>query len=162
LASPLRHKRTDLILEYLSRWQPQTHYAGTVDWVGRLPEGLALPTFANWRHHPRLPEKEFRQLLHHSQVLVFSSEYEGFGMPPIEAILANVCPVYSDIPVTREVMAGAGCAFRNESYESFVHALQTGLKTPPAQVASWKQSLSNRFAWPRICDRLLEVLTTAR
>jgi len=34
LAGRWPHKRTDLALDYLARWQKQTDFPGTVEWVG--------------------------------------------------------------------------------------------------------------------------------
>jgi glycosyltransferase involved in cell wall biosynthesis len=158
LAGAFPHKRTDLALEYLTQWQDQANFAGTVEWVGRLPAGLSLPEFSNWEHHARLAEAEFRKDLRRSQVLVFFSDYEGFGMPPVEAILQGVCPVYSEIPATREVMGGAGCTFQNDSYKSFAAALEAAMRMPSAQIGAWGQSLLKRFDWGRTCEQLAETL----
>jgi len=161
LAGSFPHKRTDLALAYLAQWQARTNYSGSLEWVGRLPPGLSLPAYANWKAHSRLSEPEFRQLMAASRILVFFSDYEGFGMPPVEAILHGTCPVYSDLPATREVMAGTGCIFQNDSYETFASALAAALKTPPATIESWKQSLLQRFDWSRVCDRIVQTLGAA-
>src|SRR6266404_5581565 len=56
LAGRFPHKRTGLALEYVTRWQNMTRFAGPIQWVGRLPAGLSLPEFGNWEHQARLPE----------------------------------------------------------------------------------------------------------
>ncbi|HTL56894.1 MAG TPA: hypothetical protein VL361_14530 [Candidatus Limnocylindrales bacterium] len=160
LTSPFPHKRTDLALEYLGRWQRQSGYSGKVEWVGRLPTGLSLPGFVNWRQHSRLPQAEFQEVRQRSCVLVFFSDYEGFGLPPVEAIMGGLCPVYSEIEATREVMAGMGCPFRNDSYESFAGALQTALATTAAQIEAWKEKLLIRFSWSRVRDQLVQTLVS--
>ena len=72
----------------------------------------------------------------------------------------GLCPVYSEIEATREVMAGMGCPFRNDSYESFAGALQTALATPAAQIEAWKEKLLIRFSWSRVRDQLVQTLVS--
>ena len=62
-------------------------------------------------------------------------------MPPVEAALAGACPVYSDIPVTREVMAGAGCSFLNDSYDSFADAMKKARTATPKEISDWADQL---------------------
>jgi glycosyltransferase involved in cell wall biosynthesis len=158
LASPFRHKRTDLAVTFLKRWQEQTRFDGTVRWVGNLPADVSLPQFAGWSHAARLPELEYRQAISRARVLVFFSEYEGFGMPPVEAIVQGACPVYSDLPATQEVLAGKGCPFRNDDYESFSQAILKALRTTPAQLEDWREKLLSQFNWNRVCTRVVEAL----
>jgi hypothetical protein len=156
--SPWPHKLTKLAVNYLTHWQKQTSFSGPVDWVGRLPADTVLPDFSNWRSHARLPETEYRQLVSESRALLYFSEYEGFGMPPVEAVLADVSPVYSDIPAMREVMAGMGSSFDNGSYESFVRAMDNALKTTPEQLATWSEKLRQRYVWDDIAAKMLRLM----
>jgi hypothetical protein len=160
LASTHPHKKTALAVEYFKRWQAQTGFTGLVEWVGALPPGLSLPDFPGWRHRTRLPETQFRKLLQSSRVLVFFSDYEGFGMPPVEAVLDGVCPVYSSLPATREVMADTGCGFDNDSYESFAAALQKAFTMSEAQIDAWRQELSRRFDWSKVGERIVRALSS--
>lgn len=141
LVSPWRHKRSDLALDYLSRWQKETNYEGGIDFVGNLPENLSFPDFKNWRHYPRLPEAEYRKMFNSSAVVVYFSEYEGFGMPPVEAIINGVPAIFSAIPALKEVMDNTGFAFNNNSYEDFKNALNAALKTPSELINKWAEKL---------------------
>lgn len=162
LAGAFPHKRTDLALDYLARWQAETKYPGRIEWVGRLPPRLPFADFPNWRHSPRLSHAEYQARMQRCRVLIFFSDYEGFGMPPVEAVLNGMCPVYSEIEATREVMAGAGCSFQNKSYDSFARALQAALAAAPGQIEAWKQALTTRFDWALTRDRIIEALVSAQ
>lgn len=158
LAGKFPHKRTDLAVKYLAEWQRQENYTGEVHWVGGFPENITLPDFPNWQRHQRLPESDYRDLLASAKALVYFSEYEGFGMPPVEAALAGVCPVYSDLPPTREVMEAAGKAFQNADFGSFVHALNEAVSTPVEMVEEWGEDLLARHNWPAVGERVIQGL----
>ena len=162
LSSPWPNKRTDLAVDYLERWRRQSRYPGTIEVVGSTPADLVKPESTAWRWHSRLPSSEYERLAAEARVLVFFSEYEGFGMPPVEAVLKGTCPVFSDIPATREVMSGAGFSFSNPSFESFVHAMNSSLQVTPCCLEEWKQQLLYRHNWDRVVSRVLSGLGSSR
>ncbi|MBI3877962.1 MAG: hypothetical protein HY300_18710 [Verrucomicrobia bacterium] len=161
LAGQFPHKLTRTAADYLSRWQSSTDFAEETNWVGALPAGLELPAFRGWRRHTRLPEPEFREMVGRVRAVLFFSDYEGFGLPPVEAALAGACPVYSELPATSEVMEGRGCAFGNDDYESFAAALNRALSTPPEQIARWGEELLERHNWSAVAERVIAGLQTA-
>ncbi len=55
-----------------------------------------------------VPAADLHALVAHASVLCYPSLYEGFGLPPLEALAAGVPVVATDIPTLREVLAGAG------------------------------------------------------
>jgi glycosyltransferase involved in cell wall biosynthesis len=159
LASRFPYKLTRQIVEFLSRWRRQDPYTESVHLVGSLPPDLQVPALTGFQWHPRLPEKEFRELMNTARVVVFSSEYEGFGRPPVEAVLAGACPVYSNIPATREVMTGFGRPFDNGDYQSFATAVRQALATTPAQLQAWSDELLTRHNWDAVVNRILAALS---
>jgi hypothetical protein len=158
LAGRWPHKRTDLAIDYLARWHERSGFKGTIEWVGRFPPGVQPPQLPRWVVHSRLPDAEFKRLKAEAQALVYFSDYEGFGMPPVESSIFGTCPVYSDLPATREVMAGAGCSFENQSYESFEKAINTALQTSPDVVESWGSELLKRHNWDDVVNRVIQGL----
>lgn len=158
-ASKVPHKRTDLALRFLEHWLARRSFSGRVVCIGILSDTMARPTGPAWQWLGRVPPDEARRLIHQARAIVYTSEYEGFGMPPIEAVLEGTCPVYSDIPPIREAMGGAGFAFANDSADGFVAALDQALLTPPDQVQAWREALLARHAWPKVVDAMVEALT---
>ncbi len=52
-------------------------------------------------------DDELRSLYERASVFAFLSEYEGFGLTPLEALAAGIPPVVLDTAVAREVLADA-------------------------------------------------------
>jgi Glycosyl transferases group 1 len=161
LASRWPHKRTDLAVDYLSRWQKERQFEGRVDWVGQLPGGLIFPKNGNWHLHSRLDTDEFNHLFAQARVSIYFSEYEGFGMPPVEATIVGACPVFSDLPSTREVMRDAGFRFTNNAYETFALAMDRALKTSTQQVDEWAEQLLIKYNWKSVAEKMVKALQSS-
>ena len=75
----------------------------------------------------RLDDAEVRGLLSNATALLFPSLYEGFGIPPLEAMV-NGCPVIaSDIPPVREVCGDAASYFDPHNPEQLAAAMKAVL-----------------------------------
>jgi glycosyltransferase involved in cell wall biosynthesis len=142
----------------MSKWQEASRFAGRVEWVGRFPADVTVPSHLRWAYHERLDEAAYRALLAESQALVYFSEYEGFGMPPVEAVLNGACPVYSALPATQEVMNGEGAAFENGSFDSFAAAMDRALEMPGSELVKLSERLQQRFSWSAVADRVIDGL----
>lgn len=160
-AHPFPQKLTRKAMEFLSRWHRENAFSESIHWVGLFPQNLELPPLPGWQRRGRLPEPEFRALMGRARVVLYFSDYEGFGRPPVEAVLAGAAPVYSDIPATREVMGDCGCSFNNNDYESFAAAFRRALTIPPAQIQVWADQLLARHNWNAVANRILTALDTA-
>jgi len=156
------HKLTARAVAWLARWQSKSSYSGSISLVGSLPKAFVLPSFSNWRHFPRVPNVQFNDLLARSRVLVYFSEYEGFGMPPIEALLHGVAPVYSRIPAMTETSAGFGFPFDNDDYASFEAGLNGALACPASQIIFWAGDLARRHTWAAAAERVAVTLAELR
>jgi len=58
-----------------------------------------------------LPDEKVLQLLTEASLLVQPSLYEGFGLPPLEALYCGTPALISDIPVFREIYSGFPVTF---------------------------------------------------
>jgi hypothetical protein len=131
LTSAWPHKLTAQAIAWLQRWEDDTASRRPVRAVGSLPAGMAWPARAGWSHFPRADEAAYGRLLAESNVLIYFSAYEGYGLPPVEAASAGVRAIASDLPPLRETMPAA-CLFANAGYSSFRDTLNRALASPPA------------------------------
>jgi hypothetical protein len=155
-ASSWPHKRTDLGIRFLQHWLRQRPFEGTIDCIGVFSGETPRPSSPAWRWIGRVPPEEGRAMIRRSRVVVYPSEYEGFGMPPVEAVLEGTCPVYSDIPPIREVMADAGHSFSNASADAFAAAMDRALETSPSIIDRWSGELLARHNWPNVVRRIVD------
>jgi glycosyltransferase involved in cell wall biosynthesis len=68
-------------------------------------------------------ERQIVQTLARAGIYAATSQYEPFGLAPVEAALSRCAIVASDIPSFRELWDGAAVFFRNNDEESLFTAL---------------------------------------
>ena len=83
-----------------------------------------------------LQNDELRALLTGAAALVFPSRYEGFGLPPVEALACGVPALVSDIPVLHESAGDAATFVRPGDVDAWASAMRDALRgqvaaTPP-------------------------------
>jgi len=110
----------------------------------------------------RVGDGELSRLYSSAKAFVFPTHFEGFGLPPLEA-LAHGCPVIaSDIPVLREVLGKNGATyFRQGDSDGILQAVESVLAQPETNRAQARQTalgLQARHAWPRTARLTLEAL----
>ena len=130
--------------------------------IGGRPEtiftGPSLPPDPRLVLAGRCSDAEIAALLAQARGLLFPSLYEGFGIPPLEA-LAQACTVIaSDIPATREVCADAALYF-DPTDDAALADHMTHLLTAPdpaRREAGFRRA--DRYAWSRSAEILEELL----
>ena len=115
------HKRLDLTLSRISAWLRQRTDGDSVrvHLVGSLPTGTQLPD-SRWIHHNRIPYAQLRNLMRDQcRMGVYFSDYESYGMPPVECLRNGIPCIASDIPPIRENLP-AQYLFPNDDEEAFI------------------------------------------
>lgn len=108
-------------------------------------------------HHFAGPDETLATLYQHAAVFVYPSKYEGFGLPPLEAMHYG-CPVIvsrtSSIP---EVVGEAGLYFDPQSEESLTHALNRLVSDSAlrADLVAGGHLQTARFSWDRCAKETL-------
>lgn len=97
-----------------------------------------------------LPDQDLVPLLTGATVLLYPSRYEGFGLPPLEALSCGTPAVASDIPALRESTAGAARLAPVGDVVGWSAALREALvdsqAPPPAPVWTWRQAAEQLIA----------------
>lgn len=85
---------------------------------------------------------------------VFPSLYEGFGIPPLEAISCGTQTIVSDISVFKEVLGQAVQYFKSNNKNDLKHVLLSDKKIDLEEMS--KQSA--RFSWKKSGDKYYEYI----
>ena len=104
-------------------------------------------------------EKQLCLLYNRAQALVYPSFYEGFGLPPLEA-MSSGCPVIvSDIQVHREVCGDAVLYADPKSPEQMAEAIRRILEEPGLADDLRKKGLEQaaKFSWENTARETLKI-----
>lgn len=95
-----------------------------------------------------------------ASVFAFLSEYEGFGLTPLEAIAAGVPAVVLDTPVAHEIYGDAAVFVAPDDIPATAEALHGFLATPQRAGESLEHApaVLARYSWDKAADRTLEYL----
>jgi glycosyltransferase involved in cell wall biosynthesis len=108
-------------------------------------------------------EKELVQLLAFAGIYAATSQYEPFGLAPVEAALSRCAIVASDIPSFRELWEGAAVFFRNNDAADLRKTIEI-LVGDPAQRRKCGNMAYNharrKFTASRMVDRYLDLYQT--
>jgi glycosyltransferase involved in cell wall biosynthesis len=107
-----------------------------------------------------VPDDVLADLYTRARVFVFLSEYEGFGLTPLEALAAGVPIVVLDTPVAREVYDEAAVFVRRDDIASAAQAIRL-LLTEPARsepLLARASGVLARYSWQHAADVTLAEL----
>ncbi|HSC26010.1 MAG TPA: glycosyltransferase family 1 protein [Vicinamibacterales bacterium] len=95
-----------------------------------------------------------------ARVFAFLSEYEGFGLTPLEALAAGVPPVVLDTPVAREVYGDAAAYVEPFDVAGAAAALRRLLTDPASAEAILARApeVLSRYSWEATADGTLEAI----
>jgi glycosyltransferase involved in cell wall biosynthesis len=109
---------------------------------------------------PYVSDAELAELYARARAFAFLSEYEGFGLPPLEALSSGVPSVMLDTDIAREVCGDAAIYVPNGDRAAITEALTRLLFDDQARrrVLQAGPAVLERYSWPRAAAATLEAL----
>ena len=104
--------------------------------------------------------QELAALYRGSSLFVYPSLYEGFGLPPLEAMASGAPTLLSDIPVFREIFGKAALFCDTTRAESIAESLSSILDRPQVLDLARERgiALAQEFSWDESAKAHLAVL----
>lgn len=154
-------KNVHLLLEALTDVDRATrlHVVGDGPERRRLEDGAARldrheVVFHGWLDHG---STAWQQLYEQSRFFVFPSSSENFPINLLEAQLAGLVVIASDIPGNREVLGDRARYVATLDGPSLAAALNEALSAPDAALdaegAAARQRVADNFSWPTVTSR---------
>jgi glycosyltransferase involved in cell wall biosynthesis len=81
-----------------------------------------------------------------AHALVFPSDEEGFGLPPIEALACGTPVAACDVPVLREVLDGRAVFSDVNDLDALIHNAE-GLRRPAPEPPAWSWNDAAAATW---------------
>lgn len=152
----LARQRSGLRLEIVgdNRTAPPVDFHRLVEATGATAT-IALRSYVS--------EDTLRDLYTRARAFVFLSEYEGFGLTPVEALAAGVPIVVLDTPVAREVYDDAAVYVSTPDPGAVRTAIERVLfdEGERARVLAAAARVLPRYSWRECAERVLDVLLAA-
>jgi glycosyltransferase involved in cell wall biosynthesis len=145
--------------------EPQLVIAGKKGWLtddlfGRLRE-LGIKDRVHFTGY--LPDNDLCALYSSCRIFIYPSKYEGFGLPPLEAMACGAVVIASSTPAVTEVVEDAACLVApgevNELAEAMITLLRDENERRRLSAAGLKRAL--QFSWNRTAQLMLGVYREA-
>ena len=93
-----------------------------------------------------------------AEFFVYTSQYEGFGLPPLEAMSCGAAVITSDNSSLPEVVGDAGIMIPYDSDEAHIKAYEDYYFNPQLKEANAKKGLeqAKKFSWEKCVNIMVE------
>jgi glycosyltransferase involved in cell wall biosynthesis len=110
-----------------------------------------------------VPDEEMARLYARASAFGFLSEYEGFGLTPLEALTAGVPIVVLDTPAAREVYGDAAAFVEPGDIRGTADALTRLLASPQERAALLARApdVLSRYSWDSAAAETLSIVENA-
>ncbi len=121
-----------LVIVGKKAWQ----YGKTIDSASRDSDNIVLTGYVS--------KQELIELLNQAEGFVYPSYYEGFGIPPLEALSCGTKVAVSDIPVMHEILEDTPIYFDPYDVNSISHAIH---ELSATESDSKREDVLSKFSW---------------
>lgn len=135
-------------------WDGELVLVGKIGWKSSgIEQRIATsPAKEKIRQLGFVTDEEKYALIADADVLALIGLYEGFGIPPLEAIQLGTVPVVSNVSSLPEVVGDDGIQVNPESIEDIARGLQEALACTPIEKKKLLvklQAHASQFSWER-------------
>lgn len=166
IANLKKHKNLYFILNALHESQYNielTIIGSNANMLSSDQRSISMLTSPNivLRHYEKVSENQLNQLVTQSDLLISPSLYEGFGLPPYEAICSGTIPLISKIEVYNEVYPFVRLKFNPYDIQDFYKKFDKFMKMPDNERNSLIDTYQKEISKPKFKSfnkRILKIL----
>ncbi len=105
-----------------------------------------------------LPREGLATVISGAATLVYPSIYEGFGLPPLEAMACGVPVISSNVSSIPEVVGDTGILLDPQAIDAFTEAMELMVTSPDLRGAMAKKALerSGQFSWANCVNETVD------
>ncbi|ADL13640.1 glycosyltransferase family 4 protein [Acetohalobium arabaticum] len=143
------------VMKYLTDMNVELAIVGA-KWPGEeIPKGKP----DNVKFTGYVEEKDFPVLMNGAEIFVFPSLYEGFGLPPLEAMGAGTMVIASNKASVPEVIGDAGILLEPKDIDGWVEAIKSALADEKKKKKYVNKGLErvNKFSWTKTAEELYSI-----
>lgn len=141
-------EKTGLLLVGVNGWKIEKLFDKI---VGKVHEGYNIMRPAHY-----INDRDKPAIISGAKLLVYPSHYEGFGMPPLEALACGVPVITADNSSLPEVVKGVGIMVKSTDTAGLSHAIEQEL-LDPSNVIHAGPAQAEKFSWTRSGEVFLQV-----
>ncbi|MDA8434249.1 MAG: glycosyltransferase family 1 protein [Nitrospiraceae bacterium] len=151
--------------EVRSKYDIALVIAGGFGWlyddIISYPEQLGLGKDVIFTNY--VGDETLRRLYQSATVFIYPSLYEGFGIPPLEAMACGAPVVVSDIPPHREVSGDAALFFPPADHEALAGAVERLLSSGSLREEMKQRGLkkASEYSWRRVAGETMQTYEKA-
>ncbi len=147
LASLAPNKNLKWIVENAKRYKDRCYVISG----GNLGDESGVEKLDNCIVTGRVSDGQAKALMSHCKAFLFPSTYEGFGIPPMEALSLGTSVVAGDIPVLREIYSDTVHFVECDDYDCDIDLLLKEKVTDPDKVLE-------KYSWKKSAEKILDIL----
>lgn len=106
-----------------------------------------------------LKDEEISSLYKNARAFIFPSKYEGFGLPPLEALMNDTGVICSNIEIMREILDDNAIYFDLESLEDLNTLINDqNLETLLNDSKRNKEKTLIKYQWKKSAEKLIDII----
>tara|TARA_Y100000590_G_scaffold461848_1_gene624425 strand:+ start:1590 stop:2681 length:1092 start_codon:yes stop_codon:yes gene_type:complete len=144
------HSNNDFVLNIIG----QKSNLGDIDYKALSYES------ENIKFLGQVSDLEIKEIFSKTRLFIFPSLYEGFGMPPIEAMKNEIPTICSDIAVLKEVCSDASIYFESTNHKDLSDKIHQLICDDVLQKKLIKKGLeqSKKYTWKNYNNLLINII----
>ena len=171
IGAPVSRKNLDIVLQVMSGAPPESILSQVKLAISGVSVGQ-FPQYSDWirEHHlqgrviwlGRVASERMPLLYAASDAVVYPSFYEGFGLPPLEAMAVGTPVIASTAPCLPEVLGNAALLIDPTDQRGFAEAVEAVLMRPElrARLVTEGKTRAAQYTWERCAQETLRVYRT--